>query len=484
MKIRPHARRLPAFRLAAVAALLLTLAAAGPGTAAAAAAPPAAADSAATAAAPAGAAADTAAAAPAPADSAAATGAEPVLVDRVVAIVDEEPILQSDLDREVELYRLERQYAGQTVDEPEAEVRREVLERLVESKLIIAAAKQADITVDEDAVSQEVDSRISELEDHFGGPEALRRELVRSGMTLADYKARLTSQLRDQQYLRAVVGRFLRPKVEVMENEVADYYRDHLQEMPATGDSLTVADILVPLQPSPERRREVQRKVAEALADLEAGQDFADVARKLSEGPNAARGGQVGIVSRGDLFDAAMERTVFTMEVGEISQPLVTQRGIHIVRLDAVTDEGRAVSQIFFPLEVTEADVAAARARAEAALARLRQGEPFGRVAAEVSADPASARRGGDLGTFRLEDLSPQFQEALKDLGTGQLSEPVATPAGFYIFLVKDRKEGHRLPFDEVKADIRRQLESEKLEAELQRYVASLRDRFFIDLKI
>ena len=145
------------------------------------------------------------------------TSGGPRLLDRIVAIVDEEAILQSDLDREVELYRMEREYAGQPLDQEISEVRREMLDRLVESKLIIAAAKQADMSVDEEAISASVQGKIDQFVEHFGSMDNLQQELARSGMTLGDYRTRMTSQLRDQQYLRLVVGKYIRPEVEVLE---------------------------------------------------------------------------------------------------------------------------------------------------------------------------------------------------------------------------------------------------------------------------
>ena len=95
-------------------------------------------------------------------------------MDRIVAIVDEEAILQSDLDREVELYKMEKEYAGEPVPAEAPEVRREMLDRLIESKLIIAAAKQADMTVDEEAIEESVQEKIDQFVEHFGSLDNLR----------------------------------------------------------------------------------------------------------------------------------------------------------------------------------------------------------------------------------------------------------------------------------------------------------------------
>ena len=407
----------------------------------------------------------------------------PVLVDRILGIVDEEAILQSEIDREVALYFLEARNAGQEVDKSEAEVRAEVLDRLVESKLIIAAARQEEIEISDEAIGREVQANIDQLIRYYGSEAALDRALRDEGMNLTDYRKRARGQLRDQHYMRAVIHRFIRPKVEVREEEVDLWYQAHLDEIPATPDSLTLSDILVPVEPDVEVQREVQRKLGAVLQRLGEGVAFADVARDLSEGPAASKGGRLGKVSKGDLFSRVLEDAVFTLGVGESSQPVVTERGIHIVRVDAADGDGRVVSQIFFPLQLGEADVERAHAAAQAIHARLIGGEAFAKVAVETSADPASAPQGGRLGTFAMTDLSETIQAQLADVAAGGLTPPFLTPAGFYIFLVRDRVAGHRFTLDEVRDRVRQAVESEKMEIELASYVTALRSRFVADIK-
>ena len=410
---------------------------------------------------------------------------EPILVDRIVAIVDEEAILQSDVDREVELYKMEKEYAGETVTGTSSEVRREMLERLMESKLIIAAAKQAEMVVDEEAIESSVQQKIDQFVEHFGSMETLEIELRRSGMTLADYRARMSTQLRDQQYLRLVVGRFIRPDLEVMDNEVRDYYLAHLDEMPAESDSVTISDILVPVQPALSVRQKVQAKVEVIQAGLNNGTSFDTLAIQYSEGPNASRGGAIGLVGPGDLFDPALDQAVFALPVGKVSDPVISSRGVHLLLVNSIGADGkRALSQIFLPIEVTEEDMKAAEREIVKARQRILDGESFARVAAEVSADPASAGKGGFLGTFSLEDLSTQFQDALKDAEVGAVTEPLLTPAGWYIFQINHRVDGHMYTYDELEDNLRQVVESEKIEAALAEYVEGLKDRFFIDEKI
>jgi len=170
---------------------------------------------------------------------------EPVLLERIVAIVDEEMILQSDLELAIELYQLDRQLAGAEPEPVTPELRKQVLTNLIENKLIIAAAKQNEMVVEESEVEARVQERVDQLVEQYGSLEALERALEQSQLTLEDFRFRYGTQLRNQQYLRLVVGRFIRPGIEVMANEVEQYYLDHLAEMPAEPDSVTLASILV-----------------------------------------------------------------------------------------------------------------------------------------------------------------------------------------------------------------------------------------------
>lgn len=409
---------------------------------------------------------------------------EPVLLERIVAIVDEEMILQSDLELAIELHQLDRQLSGQQPEPESPELRAQVLESLIENKLIIAAARQHDMVVEEADIEARVEERVQQLIQQYGSQAALEQALAASRLTLEDFRFRYGSQLRNQQYLRLVVGRFIRPGIEVMANEVEAYYLENLAQMPAEPDSLTVASILVRVQPSLEARRGVQAKVEKAQQALAAGRDFADVARELSEGPNARRGGRIGTVRPGDLFDRILDQTAAQLAPGQVSPPVVSTRGVHILRVDAIEADGaRTISQIFYPLEVRDDDVRAARDRIEAARQRVLAGEPFSLVAAEVSEDPAAATTGGLLGTFQLNELSPAFQEVLAPAQVGEVTAPLQTSAGWYVFHVLDRRDGHRYTFEELKDDLRRYVEGQKIEAALVKYIDDLSTRFFVDIK-
>jgi peptidyl-prolyl cis-trans isomerase SurA len=407
----------------------------------------------------------------------------PVLIDRIVVIVDEEPILQSEVEREISLYKLEARNAGQEVPESSEELRKLVIDRLVDSKLVIAAAKQADIEVDDDAIERRVQDNIDQLIRYYGSISKLEVDLKASGMTLDDYKQRTFSQLRDQQYNRSVIQRFIRPYIEVRAEEIEGFYVNRADELPAEPDSVTIASILIQVEPSEELQAELQVKLAAVSEKLESGIDFAEVAKELSDGPAATRGGNVGTITPGLLFSSNLEDAVYGLIEGGVSSPVVTERGIHIVKVNSIDAEKRNVSQIFFPITITEEDMQKAQSRAQAAYDKASAGEPFDLIALDFSDDRATAHNGGHMGTFALNELSPTISEAIGSFQTGDLIPPFQTPAGFYILLLKNRANGRLPGLEESTEYIRNTLEMDKMEEELIVYIDKLRDKFVIDYK-
>ncbi len=407
----------------------------------------------------------------------------PILIDRIVVIVDEEPILQSELEREISLYQLEARNAGMAVPESLEELRDLVISRLVDSKLVIAAAKQADIQVDDAAIEYRVQDNIDQLVRYYGSVSSLEKDLKASGMTLDDYRQRTFSQLRDQQFNRSVIQRFIRPNIEVRVEEIEDFYINRSDELPAEPDSVTIASILVQVEPSIELQEELQAKMEAVSMKLEAGIDFAEVAKELSDGPAAQRGGRIGVISPGMLFSSNLEDAVYGLTAGAVSSPVVTERGIHIVKVNSIDSEKRDVSQLFFPINITAEDIEKAQTRAKTAYNKVAAGEPFDLVALDFSDDRATAHNGGHMGTFALNTLSPTISDAIGTFGTGDLVSPFQTPAGFYVLLIKNRTNGVVPSLEESTDYIRNTLEMDKMEEELIVYIDKLRDRFVVDYK-
>lgn len=408
----------------------------------------------------------------------------PQLVDRVVAVVDEEPILLSDLEREIESYQFEAQSMGRTVDEDPVVVRQKMLDRLVEIKLLVAQAKLDGIVISEEELEQAVARDLDGIIDRFGTRAQLEQELSRLGMTFDDLRNRHEELNRNRIYTARIVRQHIHPRIDIRDQEVDAFYRENRDALPATPDTLRLANVLIVPQYDPELREKVERWVEDVEGALEAGRPFEEVAREYSEGPNASRGGLVGEdFARGDLFSPLLEDIAWRLPLGEASRPIQTELGIHIIRVSERSDDALTLYQIMTRATLTSENHEEARQASEAVAAQARQGTDFSQLAAQVSDDPATRANGGDLGWFPLDRLNPQFVEAVRDLPEGGVTEPLRGAAGYFVLKVTGRKEGQQATLEEVRDRLYEVLFQQKVDEEMQDYLRELRERFHIDLR-
>ena len=420
-------------------------------------------------------------------DSTQDTGAEtlvsPRLVDRIVAVVDEEAILLSDLEREIETYHFELQSAGQPVTDSDGVIREQMMDRLIEVKLLVAQAKLDGMVIGDEELERETAQATQRLIDRFGTRAALDRELARSGMTFEDLEARNRELVRNRLYTMRMVQRYVRPKIDVREDEVLAFYEEHKGEVPRQDPQVTIANILVVPQPSSSVMDEVDVKLANIDAALKRGDSFETVAREHSQGPNASRGGLVGRFNRGDLFSPVIEEALWTMSVGEISPAINTEIGIHVLQLIDRDDTSVNFRQILVRVDISEDDQDVARERAREVVQKARSGQDFATLATEYSDDPATRDKGGLLGTFPVNKLSEQFQGALRGMEAGDVSDPVTGAAGFFILKLIEMTEGEAYSYEELEERMRGAVFDQKLAVELDVFLTGLRDRFYIEIK-
>ncbi len=416
-------------------------------------------------------------------DSGSETLVSPRLVDRIVAVVDEEAILLSDLEREIETYHFELQSSGQPETASDAEIRQMMMDRLVEVKLLVAQAKLDGMVIGEEELERETAQATQRLIDRFGTRSALDRELARSGMSFEDLEARNRELVRNRLYTMRMVQRYVRPRVEVRDDEVLAFYEEHQDEVPRQAPQVTIANILVVPQPDSSVMDEIDARLERIDAALKRGETFDSVAREYSQGPNASNGGLVGRFSRGDLFSPVIEEALWTMSVGEISPPINTELGIHVLLLVDRDDTSVNFRQVLLLINVSEEDLDAARGRALEVVQKARSGQDFAMLATEYSDDPGSRENGGLLGTFPVDQLSDQFQAALRGLEEGDVTDPISGAAGLFILKLLGKAEGEAYSYEELEERMRSAVFDQKLDAELGVFLTELRERFYIEIK-
>ncbi|MDD5085227.1 MAG: peptidylprolyl isomerase [Candidatus Omnitrophica bacterium] len=255
------------------------------------------------------------------------------LVDKVVAVVDEEAITQSELDELLnpiyEQYR--KQYQGEDLFRKLDEARRILLNQLIEDRLVYQESKRAGVKMAE----EEVDASVNDFKDRFQNDAEFNKLLKEEGMTMTKLRERYERQIA----IRKLHQYEVRGKVMVSPKEVEQYYKDHINEF-ATNERIQVRTITIRKSPeavekglTDETAKAKAEAVLKELIDTKA--DFAELAKRYSQDSYALEGGELGFIERGDMVEA-IDQALFSLKKGELSQVLESKLGYHIFRVDDI----------------------------------------------------------------------------------------------------------------------------------------------------
>ena len=235
--------------------------------------------------------------------------------DRIVAIVNSDLILWSEVKRELapERERIEKQYRGEELARRLKMAEAMALTTMIERRLQLQEAKVRNIDVGDQEVKQAV------------------KQLMQQGEKIDDKDPASTKSVRDQLTLLRVVDREVRSGVMVADPEMKRYYQEHRDRF-ALPEEYTLSQILIKPR-SPDDMADAKNKTREIMALLKQGESFEDLALRYSDGPNASRGGRLGLVRQGELLPA-IERGVLNLPSGGISDVIESPEGLHIVRLE------------------------------------------------------------------------------------------------------------------------------------------------------
>ncbi|MCU0754036.1 MAG: peptidylprolyl isomerase [Xanthomonadales bacterium] len=400
-------------------------------------------------------------------------------LDRIVALVEDEVVLASELDQAYANVR--RQYTGRESQlPPEAVLKRQILDRLVLNRLQLQRAKNANIQVTDTEIDQAV-GRVG-ASNNLSVAE-LRTRLAADGIDFADFRRNIAEEL-TMQRLR---DRLVASRVEVSETEVdLAMAQDRVKQ-----GEVRLASILVALPEEPDAAAvETARKKAEGVRELvsKGEMDFTAAAIRYSDAPRALEtGGEIGW-RRFDQIPAVFADVVAVLTPGEISPPVRTQNGFHLL---TVTDR-RAVQNInvtefnarHIVVDVTEL-VSEQEARTE--ILRIREqidgGADFAKLAREFSDETQSANLGGDMGWFDIDAYGTTYAETLSRLADGEISMPVRTERGWHLIQrMKTREQDRTEEF--VRNQARDAIRSRKLEEAYDAFLRQLRNESFIELKL
>jgi peptidyl-prolyl cis-trans isomerase SurA len=400
-------------------------------------------------------------------------------LDRIVAVVNDEVILESEL---MEMQQTVRQQLRQRQSAiPPADVmRKQVLERLVVQRLQLQRAEEVGVRVGDDALNAALrqiannnDMNLRQFRDVLeedGYDFSRFRETIREEMIITRLRK---SQVEDRVVVSdREVDNFLATQTVQAGNEV-EYHLQHIL-------------ISLPEAAAPEEVQQAQEKLDTIQSLLAEGGEFGEVAAGYSDGQNALEGGELGWRKQGEL-PSLFADVVPRLSVGEVSEPLRSGSGFHLVRLkDKKSAERHLVKQTKASHILLKTNEVVSDEEAEKRLNQLRQrienGENFAELARAHSEDTGSAIEGGSLGWVSPGVMVPEFQEKMDALAVGELSEVFKSRFGWHLIMIEDRREENMAEeFKRNKA--REQIRQRKIDEEMESWLRAMRDEAYVEYR-
>lgn len=402
------------------------------------------------------------------------------VVDRIAAVVGEEIILESDINA------LLMQYSAQAKIDLRDEalfkdLKTRFLKNLIDEKVLLLKAREDTIAADQDRVDQVLDQQVNMLISRAGSQQQLE-DVYQAPLP------RIKRDLRKQIETRFVIDQLRQIRfasVQVSRREVEQFYKSYKDSLPESRASVNISHILRQIRPSEESQNKALEAIEAIQERLEGGEDFAALAKEVSQGPSAPKGGDIGWVNRTDVVTEYGE-AAFALEAGEISDIVLSQFGYHIIQLIERQGERIHTRHILIQLQPTQED----EQRVISQLNDIRQKvldneKTFEEMALEFSDDPNVEQDKGTLGDYSIGSFQVQaFEQAVQGLNVGEISQPFKTEFGYHILKLNSRKEASKLTLEKNWQEIEQFAIEQKSGREFEKWLSKLRKEVPINVKI
>lgn len=406
--------------------------------------------------------------------------AQAQILDRIVAVVDDDIILESELEQFITSIRRQAREAGQRLPASGRELQLQALDRLILNRLQLLRAERAGMTV---SSSQLTDAAKNIAQRNEQTLSEFITDLESNGVSYAQFRRDLKEEILSQQ-LRA---RQVETRVKISDQEVADAMLVARSTSGSVQYQLNHIMVNASRSADAETLAASEAKIKNIQARIQQGADFAETAVAFSDGQRALEGGSLGWMALNQLPSIFVE-PVKALQVGQTSDIIRSPSGFHIIKLSNTRDPNKQTITeqklrhiLVKPTAVRSADEA--RDLIMDLRRQVEAGANFAELAKQYSEDPGSANGGGDLGWVKPGVMVKPFELAAQQLNDNELSQPVQSRFGWHLILSEGRRQ--RDVADEVlEASVRQQIYQRKVIEETDAWARELRDRAYVEIRL
>jgi peptidyl-prolyl cis-trans isomerase SurA len=402
-------------------------------------------------------------------------------IDRIVAIVNDDVITSVELEAELNIIKQQLRQQ-QTQLPPDNILEKQVLDRLVVTRIQLQQAERRLLKVDDESLNAAIANIASQ-----NGLDiiAFRQALEANGLNYTDYRERV----RNEMIISRLQQREVQRKINVTDQEIDDFLANQdLQDSSSEEYRLQHILLVVPEAAAAERIQSAKLKAQQLLEQLQSGADFTQLAIAESDGQQALNGGDLGWRKLGEI-PSLFSGLVRNMQVGELSDVIRSPSGFHIIKLaeKRSSEPQYIVNQTLARhILIQTSDLvsgAEALERVQKLKQRIDNGEDFAQIASANSDDKGSAADGGSLGWVNPGIMVKEFEDAMNGLQPGEVSEPVKTQFGWHVIKVEDRRQ-HDNTEELVKRQAREFIMQQKLGPALENWIRQIKDEAFVQLRL
>lgn len=401
--------------------------------------------------------------------------------DKIVAVVDNEIILKSELD-----FRANFEAAQRKLNPSDPEILRAILNQLIEEKLLYAQAELDSVTVTDDQVTQQLDYQINYFINQYGSRERLEQVY---GMPVEKIKRTLRDDTR-----KNLMADLVRQKkfgtIQVSRYDIEEFYNAYKDSLGIVAEKYQIAHIFQNPKTG-ERIKQKARELAAMLLDsLKKGGDFAQLARQYSNDPgSASQGGDLGFVKRG-VFYPEFEAAAFALAPNQLSGIIESPVGFHIIQLLERRGESINTRHILIKLKADdEADLRSIEFLNEIRDSIVSGKNTFEYYAKKYSDDKENARFGGELGTFEKNQLDKSLLDIIFKMKENDISFPKrleidSNTYGYHIVKLIKRIPEHKANLDQDFVEIKRLTEYYKKQKLYSKWMDELKEKIFWEIRL
>ena len=403
------------------------------------------------------------------------------LLDRIIAVVENDVIMESELRQRVSA--LTKQFEGNPESLPPQDILQDqVLQRLIVERLQLQLAEQRGIQIDELSLDQTMRNLAKRNRMTL---EQFRQTLLKQNVDYLAYRNQVRNEMMIEQLRRRTVDN----QIEISENEVEELVTKSDKDLLKKEYEFHIAHILiaVPETPKPGQIEKSQHRASLVFDRAKAGNNFAKLAIAASDAQDALQGGDLGWRNKAQLPEVFLQQ-IDLMNTGDVSRIGQSAAGYHIFKiLDRREIENTMVNQVLSRHILIRTNALITDEVAERKLKdlknRIEQGDDFEELAKAHSEDTGSAVKGGKLGWSVTSNFVPKFKEVADNLEPNTISEPFQSRFGWHILEIIDTRK-HDNSDAAMRAEAREQIRQRKIEEETELWLRQLRDESYIENRL